>query len=170
MGSHTARYASLCAQFAKSGGEEAYAERARRSFNWATYMADENGWVRVGTDEPDYHNQCWFTDGYFDYVPHFLDGMACLPETAPRSRDYLLQSSSVVQQITYNPLHIQYRTFDETAVDMFRLTFTPQSIECTGRLLPEVEDPSSDMGWRFDPRLGVLQVRHDFPFVEVRGR
>ncbi|MCJ7718282.1 MAG: hypothetical protein MUO54_17415, partial [Anaerolineales bacterium] len=62
MGSHTARYASLCALYAKCTGESEYSDRAIRSFNWSTYMADDNGWVRVGIDEPDYHNQCWFTD------------------------------------------------------------------------------------------------------------
>jgi hypothetical protein len=170
MGSHTARYASLCALYAKSTREEIYAERARRSFNWATYMADENGWVRVGIDEPDYHNQCWFTDGYFDYVPHFLDGMACLPETAPQASDHMLNSTSVVQQIRYEPLRIQYRTFDNNTSDTFRLTFAPQTIKCAGRILPEVEDVSQDFGWSFDPQLRLLVIHHDSPDVEIHGR
>jgi hypothetical protein len=169
MGSHTARYASACALFAQSTGETDYAERARRSFNWATYMADENGWVRVGIDEPDYHNQCWFSDGYFDYVPHFLDGMACLPESAPLANDHLLQSSSVVQQITYNPLHIQYRTFDAKAADILRLTFAPMRVECDGRVLPEVSNPSQECGWSFDPLPGLMHVHHNSHSVEVRG-
>jgi hypothetical protein len=169
MGSHTARYASACALYAQSTGEADYAERARRSFNWATYMADENGWVRVGIDEPDYHNQCWFSDGYFDYVPHFLDGMAYLPETAPQARDHLLQSSSVVQQITYNPLHIQYRTFNAKAADILRLTFAPMRVECDGQVLPEVPDSSQERGWSFDPLHGVMHVRHDSHNMEVRG-
>ncbi len=169
MGSHTARYASVCALFAQVTGETAYAERARRSFNWATYMADENGWVRVGIDEPDYHNQCWFSDGYFDYVPHFLDGMASMPETAPRSNDHLLQSSSIVQQITYTPLHIQYRTFEAKADDTLRLTFAPMSVECDGLSLPEVEDSSRERGWSFDPPAGLLKVHRDSHNVEVRG-
>ena len=169
MGSHTARYASVCALYAKSTGESAYADRARRSLNWATYMADENGWVRVGIDEPDYYNQCWFTDGYFDFVPHFLDGMAWMPEIAPRSTDHLIHSSSVVQRITYNPLYIHYRTFDERATDILRLTFSPIKITSGGQLLVEVGDPSQDMGWSFDPQLGVLHVYHDFPDVEVHG-
>jgi hypothetical protein len=170
MGSHTARYASLCALYAKSTGERTYAERARRSYNWATYMTDENGWVRVGIDEPDYHNQCWFTDGYFDYVPHFLDGMAWMPETAPRSNDHLIQSTSIVQQITYNPLHIQYHTFDENAADVLRLTFEPEKIASGGQLLSEVENPSQNVGWSFDPHLGLLRIHHNFPDVEVYGR
>jgi hypothetical protein len=125
--------------------------------------------VRVGIDEPDYHNQCWFSDGYFDYVPHFLDGMACMPETAPRASDHLLQSSSVVQQITYNPLHIQYRTFDAKAADILRLTFAPMSVECDGKPLPEVPDPSHESGWSFDPQPGLMHVHHDSHSVEVRG-
>jgi hypothetical protein len=170
MGSHTARYAALCALYAKVTGERAYVERARRSFNWATYMADENGWVRVGIDEPDYHNQCWFTDGYFDYVPHFLDGMAWMPETAPHSTDHLIQSSSVVQRIAYSPLHIHYRTFDKCATDVLRLTFAPEKVTSGGRILPEGTVHSQDMGWSFDPSLGLLVIHHDTNDVEVRGR
>ncbi len=104
MGSHTARFACLSAQYAEATGDERYAEQALRSFNWASYMANEDGTVTVGVDRPDYYNQCWFTDGYFDYVPHFIDGMAALPHTAPADSDHLLHSSSVVQEIQLRSL------------------------------------------------------------------
>jgi hypothetical protein len=115
MGSHTARYASLCALWAEASGDASYRERALRSFNWATYMASDDGTVTVGIDRPDYYNQCWFTNRYFDCVPHFIDGMAAMPETAPRDSDHLLHSSSVVHKIEYAPLRVRYRTFDAEA-------------------------------------------------------
>ena len=112
MGSHTARFANLSALYAEQTGDAVYREQAFRSYNWASYMAEENGTVTNGFDRPDYYNQCWFTDGYFDFVPHFIDGMASLPEYAPADTDHLLRSSSVIQEISYQPYHISYRTFD----------------------------------------------------------
>ncbi len=103
MGSHTARFASVAARFAERTGDPTYRELARRSFNWASYMANEDGTVTVGVDRPDYYNQCWFTDGYFDYVPHFIDGLAAMPELADAATDHMLSSTSVVQEISYQP-------------------------------------------------------------------
>lgn len=170
MGSHTARYASLCALWAEASGDESYYERARRSFNWATYMANDDGTVMVGIDRPDYYNQCWFTDGYFDYVPHFLDGMAALPELAPADSDHLLRSTSVVQQIAYEPLWVRYRTFDEQASDVLRLTFEPLRVLAGDIPLQRCSVLNADPGWSFDPATRVVQVRHTARDVEISGR
>jgi len=167
MGSHTARYASICALYAEKTGEKKYAERAYRSFNWATYMADENGWVRVGVDRPDYYNQCWFTDGYFDYVPHFLDAMAFLPEKTSLNQDHLLRSSSIVQQISYQPYQIRYRTYDHNAEELLRLTFNPRNLYSGGNPLPQLEVNSPEEGWFFDHEKRLLKVHHQFPDVEI---
>jgi hypothetical protein len=170
MGSHTARFASLCALYAEVTGESRYAELARRCFNWATYMADENGWVRVGIDRPDYHNQCWFSDGYFDYVPHFLDGMAFLPHLAPANCDRLLRSTSVVQEIEYAPLQIRYRTFDDRASEVLRLTFEPRRVMAGDAALERHSSPVAGLGWHFDPHQGTLRIGHDAHTVLVQGR
>lgn len=170
MGSHTARYASLCALWAEASGDASYRERAIRSFNWATYMVNEDGTVTVGIDRPDYYNQCWFTDGYFDYIPHFIDGMAAMPETAPRDSDHVLRSSSVVQAIEYAPLHIRYRTFDANASEMLRLTFEPTHVLGNGIALPCVKSLRDEPAWNFDATLNVLRVRHNARTVEILGR
>ncbi len=169
MGSHTARYASLCALWAEASGDASYRERAIRSFNWATYMANDDGTVTVGIDRPDYYNQCWFTDGYFDYVPHFIDGMATMPETAPRDSDHLLRSSSVVQEVEYAPLHIRYRTFDANASEVLRLTFKPARVLADGAELREDAVLRDEPAWSFDAVLSVVRVRHAGRNVEIRG-
>jgi hypothetical protein len=170
MGSHTARFASVCALLAEATGDADLAECARRSFSWASYMADDQGLVRVGIDRPDYYNQCWFSDGYFDYVPHFLDGMGALPEMAPSTTDHLLRSSSIVQRVTYEPLRIRYRTFDDSAGEVLRLTFEPVAVEVARGPLRRVSGRPSGDGWSFDRSTGVLLVRHSDAGVEVRGR
>ncbi len=169
MGSHTARYASLCALWAEASGDASYRERAIRSFNWASYMASDDGTVTVGIDRPDYYNQCWFTDGYFDYVPHFIDGMAAMPETAPRDRDHLLRSSSVVQEIEYAPLRVRYRTFDANASEVLRLTFKPARVIADGAVLQEVAVLRDEPAWSFDAALNVVRVRHAGRSVEIQG-
>ncbi len=170
MGSHTARYASLCALWAEASGDASYRERALRSFNWATYMANDDGTVTVGIDRPDYYNQCWFTDGYFDFVPHLIDGMAAMPETAPRDSDHLLRSSSVVQEIEYAPRRMRYRTFDTSAIEVLRLTFKPSCVLADGVVLHEVAELRDEPAWSFDATLNVLRVQHNARNIEIQER
>jgi hypothetical protein len=170
MGSHTARFASLSAQYAEATGDPAYREQALRSYNWASYMANIDGKVTVGVDRPDYYNQCWFTDGYFDYVTHFIDGMAALPHCAPADADHMLRSSSVVQEVHYQPYRIDYRTFETRGTQKFRLTFQPAQVLAAGRLLPRQILPAEEPGWSFDPDLRVLTIRADACDVTVTGR
>jgi hypothetical protein len=170
MGSHTARFASLSAQYAEAAGDPSYAEQALRSFNWASYMAEEDGTVAVGVDRPDYYNQCWFTDGYFDYVPHFIDGMAALPHTAPADSDHLLRSSSVVQEIQYAPYRVAYRAFDAASKQKLRLTFKPLSVLAGGQPLSQLAELSQAPGWTFDETLRVLVVQADDRQVVISGK
>ena len=135
MGSHTARFASLCALWSEASGDASYRERAIRALNWAGYMANEDGTVTVGVDRPDYYNQCWFTDGYFDYVPHFIDCMAAIPSLAPADADHLLSSTSVVKHIEYRPGQIKCKTFDNEGIETLRLSFEPKVIRCGEHLL-----------------------------------
>jgi hypothetical protein len=168
MGSHTARFASICALFAEKAGLPEYAELAWRCFNWASYMATDDGYVHVGIDRPDYYNQCWFTDGYFDYVPHFIDGMASIPDLAPDSADHLLRSSSIVTSVSYEPRHVRYETYEEHAQDWLKLTFQPTQVMSGSMLLQEVQN-EQDVGWWWDETSRLLRVRHDDRVVNVSG-
>jgi hypothetical protein len=170
MGSHTARFACLSALFAEATGEEPYAEQALRSFNWATYMATEDGLVTLGIDRPDYYNQCWFTDGYFDYVPHFIEGMAALPQAAPWDSDHLLRSTSIVQEIRYAPYRVAYRTFDGLGTQKIRLTFRPVQVLAGGTALPEKAALEEGPGWTFDEALRITVVRAGDREVVISGR
>jgi hypothetical protein len=170
MGSHTARFASLSAQYAELADDPYYREQAVRSFNWASYMACEDGTVTVGVDRPDYYNQCWFTDGYFDYVPHFIDGMAALPELASADSDTMMRSSSVVQEIIYRPYQISYRTFEPAGEQKIRLTFQPVQVLAGGQPLAQQQQPGEKPGWTFEPSLRILTIHPDSREVVVQGR
>lgn len=169
MGSHTARYASLCALWAQYSGDATYRERAIRTLNWAGYMASEDGTVTVGVDRPDYYNQCWFTDGYFDYVPHFIDSMAAIPSLAPSDADHLLSSSSVVKHIDYQPRHIRCETFDRVGRQTLKLSFVPFKIRCGNEFLEQQASIDHQPGWLFEPETQVLQIHHSEADIEVIG-
>lgn len=168
MGSHTARFASVAARFAELSGDLEYAEMARRAFNWASYMTTDEGYVHVGIDPPDYYNQCWFTDGYFDYIPHFLDGMAALPDMAPDATDHLLRSSSVVTSVSYRPRRVEYRTYEAEAADVLKLTFRPMQVSSGNTTLSQATDGIGD-SWRWDTGTQCLYVRHSGHDVRVEG-
>jgi hypothetical protein len=108
MGSHTARFASVQALLHEKTGDAAAREKAFRSFNWASYMCDRRGVVRVGPVESSH----WFSDGYGDYIRHFMAGMGAVPEWAPPGEDHLVRSSSVVTEVAYRPRAVRYLTFD----------------------------------------------------------
>lgn len=169
MGSHTARFAALCAAWFEHSQDIEYREMAIRSLNWATYMSSEDGTVTVGVDRPDYYNQCWFTDGYFDYVPHFLDLMAAIPDCAPFDTDHLLRSSTIVKDIDYRPQCIRYHTFDPKGTQRLRLTFEPFAVISGSEPLPHKEVGNSGIGWDYDFQTHVINITHNRPELEIKG-
>ena len=128
MGSHTSRYASVNAQLYELTGDLAAKEKAYRSLNWATYMCGSNG---VVIDGPEVNN-IWWTDGYGDYIKHFMESLGSVPEWAPQSQSHLLRSTSVVRSVQYSPTEITYQVFDGSAQEVLRLNFTPQSVTADG--------------------------------------
>jgi hypothetical protein len=152
MGSHTARWASVQAMWHERTGDAAARDKAFRAFNWATYMCDRRGVVRVGPTESSH----WFSDGYGDYIRHFMAGMAAVPEWAPTGEDHLLRSSSVVTEVDYASRSVRYRTFDDGGEEVLRLSFRPAVITAEGVALAA---SASGPGFSFDARTGVLRVR-----------
>jgi len=145
MSSHTARFASLLALWYEKTGDTAPRERAFRSFNWASYSEREDGLVKTSLDEGTGY---WFSDGYGDYMRHFLRGMASVPEWAPAHEAHLLGSTSVVREIHYGAGTVEYLTFDGAANDTLRLPAAPRSVKAGGRELPKVDYPGgADAGY-----------------------
>ncbi len=156
MGSHTARYASVNALLYEATGDVAAREEAYRSFNWATYMTRANG---VVIDGPTVGNQ-WFTDGYGDYVRHFMTGLGAVPQWAPPGRDHLTGSTSVVRQVAYGAGTVAWTTADAAATETLRTTSAPASVTVGGVALAARADLDGE-GWTYDAATGALRVRHD---------
>jgi hypothetical protein len=166
MGSHTARYASITAKWFGVTQDPKDREEARASFALASYSAfskyskgdDAMNYVGVGYKDP------WFTDSYFDYINHILDGMAELPEMAPADADHMLGTDSIVKKITYQPQRIEYTTFEPQGTEILRITFAPGSVLADGKELPTTEWSYGE--WRGVP--GVLRIhRHSAQHVVI---
>ncbi len=155
MGSHTSRYASVNALWYAETGDAAAKEKAFRSFNWASYMCREDGEVLVGPVD----QSIWFSDGYGDYIRHFMAGLGAVPEWAPPGENHLLRSTSVVESVSYLPGEVSYRTFDKNSTEVLRLNFVPRQVVGDGERLPRRKDLARP-GWTLDEKLGVVKIRH----------
>lgn len=158
MGSHTARYASVCAMWYALEKAEWYKTEALENFNWATYCTSNSGFVSVGPEWP----AAWFSDGYSDYIKHFLDGMAAIPEWAPAGENHLLGSTNVVQKINYGTKGITYQTFLPGSTEVLRLTSLPKQITVDGKMLKRVDDLTNGEGWKWEKLKdgGILRINH----------
>jgi hypothetical protein len=125
--SHSSRQASMELRYWEKTGDTMGIQNAIRQLNWATYM--------VNTDGRNYYirDDIWLTDGYGDYVRHYLRAMAAAPQLAPGSGNHLLRSSSTITSINYLPSGITYLTFDTASQERFRLFSKPIKITIDGK-------------------------------------
>ncbi len=159
MGSHTARYGATMALWGETTGNPAARDRAARSLAWASYTCDERGIVAVG---PDTNEGWWFSDGYGDYIRHFLFALGAVPDWAPGDEVHLLRSTSIVTHVDYSPGRVAWRTFDADSTETLRLPSRPRSVTASGAPVMERSD-LQDVGYvvRRAPTGGVvLAVRH----------
>ncbi|MFH0756331.1 MAG: hypothetical protein V2B15_03490 [Bacteroidota bacterium] len=152
--SHSSRQASVELMYAQQSGDTAFTTNAIRTLNWATYTVADDGRNRYIRDD------IWLTDGYGDYVRHYIRAMAALPELAPADRNRLLGSTSVISEISYTPQQIKYSTFDASSSEKLRLVKKPARVRAESSELAETTSADSD-GWSWSPlnKGGVLKVR-----------
>jgi hypothetical protein len=155
MGSHTSRYASVNALLYEKTGDLAAKEKAYRSFNWATYMTRSTG---VVIDGPDVNNQ-WFSDGYGDYIRHFMTGMAAVPEWTPANQTHLLRSTAVIKNISYGVNTVSYTTSEGMSTEILHMSFNPVTITADGIVLPHRSDLTQP-GWTLDITTKTLKIYH----------
>lgn len=160
--SHTSRQASMELRYAELTGDTSRVINAVRQLSWATYMVDFDGKNRYHSDD------IWLTDGYGDYVRHYLRAMAAAPGLAPDDQDHLLRTSSVVSEIDYQAQRIAYTTFDGQARELLKITtFIPLAVMADGVKLPRLSslaELDSTEGYTLSAPgdlPGVLRVRHD---------
>jgi hypothetical protein len=159
--SHTSRHCSVELIFAEKTGDSKYKDASIRGLNWATYMVGEHG------DNCYAYDDVWLTDGYGDYVRHYLRSMAAFPELAPRNQNHLLGSSSIIRRVQYGANSVTYTSFDASSREVLRLSFQPLGImagKTSLKRLSEAAELDQRQGYTFeapgDPD-GCLRIRHD---------
>lgn len=136
MSSHTARYASVVAKWYGVTSSAKDHEEARASFALATYSACDKfskPSLSINHTGIDYEDP-WFSDSYFDYLSHYFDGMAEMPEMAPENEDHLIRSTSIITRIRYSRKRIEYAASAPDGDEILRITFRP-AVYSNGRPL-----------------------------------
>ncbi|NMC38099.1 MAG: hypothetical protein GYA41_07240 [Bacteroidales bacterium] len=128
--SHSSRQASIELLYAVASGDTTYTTNAIRTLNWATYTVASDGRNRYIRDD------IWLTDGYGDYVRHYLRAMAAMPELAP-CENHLLKSESVVRSVEYLKDQISFTTFDDNGSAIIRMVKKPVEISVNGVIMEE---------------------------------
>lgn len=154
--SHSSRQSSVELLYTNLSSDSTWFTNAVRALNWATYTVASDGRNRYIRDD------IWLTDGYGDYVRHFLRAMAAWPELAPGHKNKLLSSTSVITFIIYGPDVIDYNTFDDSSTEVIRLKSKPELISVYERIIPESSKPGVE-NWTWQPlsKGGILTVNHN---------
>lgn len=129
--SHSSRQASMELRYWEKTGDTTRLTNAIRQLNWATYM--------VNTDGRNYYirDDVWLTDGYGDFIRHYIRAMAAAPQLACAKGDHMLRTSSVVNVIKYTGATISYTTFDAVSKERFHLQAKPKTVLVDGVALKE---------------------------------
>jgi hypothetical protein len=151
--SHSSRQASVELMYAEKSGDTSYTSNAVRALNWATYTVANDGRNRYIRDD------IWLTDGYGDYVRHYIRAMASMPELAPSDKNRFLGTTSLVTSILYERDKISYSTFSGAA-DVLRLTSKPKKITVDGIELEKATPGSTGYEWKTLTSGGVLRIIH----------
>ena len=167
--SHSSRQAADELLYVSLSGDSALYENAVRELNWATYMVDFDGKNRFPQDEP------WLTDGYGDYVRHYLRAMDAIPQLTSPNEDHILSSTSVIQQADYAgnfkkfiylnfdnadsaKVKLFYRTFDSTGIEKIKLTKKPSSVRL-GTVALKENKSGEGFDWMPMTGGGLLTIR-----------
>ncbi len=152
--SHSSREASVELMYWQKTGDTTFLRNAIRQLNWATYMVDYDGKNFYPT------NAVWLTDGYGDYVRHYLRAMAAAPQLAPVEEDHLLKTSSIIRSISYEIPEINYSVYDKASTELFRLTTKPERILLGKTTLKESGNRREGWSWYELEGGGILEIRH----------
>lgn len=138
MGSHTARYGSVLSKWAAEVGCEMARKEALATLALAEYTAcnhTSKGNISVNSVGLSWAG-IWNSDCYFDYLPHFFEGMATWPEIIPEGTDHIFSTTSMLKDVEYASGSVKYTALDGDGTEMLKLSFKPKVLSC-GKPLPK---------------------------------
>jgi hypothetical protein len=176
--SHTSRQGSAELQYVQLSGDTSLKDAGIRKLNWATYMVDNDGKNCYPNDE------VWLTDGYGDYIRHYLRAMAASPELAP-NQNHILSTSDVICQVDYSPdvnkrmakyvtdeevktIKIYYKTFENQSIETIRMTQKPTKVTLDWKLFPESKNNTPN-SWTWIPLKegGIVKINKNGHEVKI---
>jgi hypothetical protein len=169
--SHSSRQAADELLYVSLTGDSTFFENAVRALNWATYTVDFDGKNRYPQDEP------WLTDGYGDYIRHYLRAMDAFPSLTAPDEDHIISSTSVIQQADYEGylkkyiylnfenvdsslVKLFYRTFDAKGTEKIKLNYKPSSVLLDYKPMNE-NKTGEGYEWKTMSSGGLLTIRRE---------
>ncbi|MDX2195445.1 MAG: hypothetical protein NW207_03420 [Cytophagales bacterium] len=158
--SHTSRQGCAELQYASLAGDTTLIQGAIRKLNWATYMVDNDGKNCYMNDE------VWLTDGYGDYMRHYLRAMAALPSLCP-PQNHIIHTTDIICQVDYAPdfnkrmakyvtdeetktALIYYKTFENASTETIRMTKKPSKVTLDWKPISE-DNALKTNTWKWTP-------------------
>lgn len=147
--SHTARFASILSMYYEAGADLSFKEIAYHSLCYGIYSIENDGFTNTY-----YRNisngKSWTSDSFGDFIGHYIDAFAAIPEWAG-SGNHLLRSSSTIKNIEYKGTNlVSYKTFDDKGIDKLKLINEPIFVRVDGK-------PVSSYIW--DNKTKVLLIK-----------
>lgn len=138
MGSHTSRYGSVLARWARETGCEQAKKEALATLALAEYTAynvSSKGNISVNSVGINWAG-IWSSDCYFDYLPHFFEGMAAWPEMIPEGTDHIFSTTCMLCDVEYAPGSVKYTALEPDGTEHVKLSFEPKVLS-GGKPLPK---------------------------------
>lgn len=130
--SHTARYGAILAMYYESGADVSNKDDAYHALCYGVYSVEDNGYTNTYYKNGRY---AWTTDSFGDFIGHYMDAFASVPEWAGSSANHFLRSTSTIKDITYNSQNVKYSTFDLSGTEKLKLISAPKSITVEGKVI-----------------------------------
>ena len=158
---HQLRLAELYAKLFEATGDAAHKRSAIETANSVTWCLMSDGKMRQG-----FWAHAAACPLVLSFNEQFSRIMSCIPETAPKGEDHLLQNSSDVKSIRYQPVAIAYET-TTAGEEKFVVRKEPAEVKAAGKVLPRRDGlRDGDEGWSY-AKSGLLRIRHREPKVEI---
>ncbi len=166
--SSTLNWTMMSAEFFLTTGEERYRSAVLEGVRMVTrYGLKPNGrshnTVMGGWMYGDWGSWYSLTSPVVRYI---YQDMGCLPELAPAGETHLLRSSTQIRRIAYRKRGVSYESLPGS-IELLKLASAPRRVRAGGKDLRASADMSRPDCCTYNPRSGVLLVRHRDPRVEV---
>ena len=159
---HELRLAELYAKLWQATGDPEYKRMAIETANSVTWNLMADGKMRQG-----YFYHAWGIPLSLNFNDQFARLMSCIPETAPRGENHLLESSALIKQIRYAPKLISYSTVGKS-FDLLIVASLPSMVKSGTQTLSNAKvDQPQQLGWDYDSNTGLLRIRHLEGAVEI---